>query len=200
MFPLSKTKQIFSVLIIINLILLAGLVGVYYFLENRTAEAAQLGGRVDSVQNRQQRESTLNKLVDDTAEARETLDEFFVQPNEAARFITTIEGLAKETGVQLEIGNVSIQSSQSGGATEDDTSGDATEKTDNMFENLELTLQANGSWQQTIHFVRMLELLPKQTKINSVSIEQSRETTDQGSVSSSWTVVTTITARKLSGQ
>lgn len=192
MFPESQTKQLFSTLIITNLILVVALVGVYYLLNNRTAEASKLSNRIESIRNENQREQSISTLVENTADARRSLDNYFVQPNRSASFITKIEQIAEETRVDLQIGNVSIQS----GSSDTDEQTADNNQDGPLFEDLVLELQANGSWQRVMHFVRVLELLPENTEIAGVSFEQSSEPGPNESTPP-WSVNLTIHATKL---
>ncbi len=192
MFPESQTKQLFSTLIITNLLLVIALVGVYYLLNNRATEASKLSNRIESIRNENQREQSINTLVENTAGARRSLDNYFVQPNKSASFITQIEQIGEETRVDLQIGNVSIQSVSSG--TGEESAEDSQDGP--LFEDLVLELQATGSWQRVMHFVRVLELLPEKTRIANVSFEQSSQPGPNESTPP-WSVNLTIHATKL---
>lgn len=192
MFPESQTKQLFTALIITNLLLVGAFVGVYYLLDNRAAAASELTGRIESIRNDNQRQQSIGALVDNTADARQALDNYFVQPNASAQFITKIEQIADDTRVDLQIGNVSIES-----FAQAEASGDSSSENP-LFEDLVLELQANGSWERIVHFVRVLELLPERTSIEGVSFEQSGQPGPNESTPL-WSVNLTINVAKLAG-
>lgn len=192
MFPESQTKQLFTALIITNLLLVGAFVGVYYLLDNRAAAASELTGRIESIRNDNQRQQSIGALVDNTADARQALDNYFVQPNASAQFITKIEQIADDTRVDLQIGNVSIES-----FAQEEVSGDSSSE-NSPFEDLVLELQANGSWERIVHFVRVLELLPERTSIEGVSFEQSGQPGPNESTPL-WAVNLTINVAKLAG-
>jgi hypothetical protein len=192
MFPESQTKQLFTALIITNLLLVGAFVGVYYLLDNRAAAASELTGRIESIRNDNQRQQSIGALVDNTADARQALDNYFVQPNASAQFITKIEQIADDTRVDLQIGNVSIES-----FAQAEASGDSSNE-NSPFEDLVLELQANGSWERIVHFVRVLELLPERTSIEGVSFEQSGQPGPNESTPL-WSVNLTINVAKLAG-
>lgn len=192
MFPERQTKQILSVLIIVNLLLAGVFVGVYYLLNNRAANTNELTSRIESIRKQNQQQESINKLAASTDSARNTLDNYFVQPNSSAQFITKIEQIAEETRVDFEIGNVSIQPLIAGEAsTNSSGSGESP-----LFENLTLELRAAGSWGRTIHFVRALELLPERTRLSDVSFGQSSQSGPNESTPP-WSVNLTISVIKL---
>jgi hypothetical protein len=195
MFPESQTKQLFTALIITNLLLVGAFIGVYYLLDNRAATASELTGRIESIRNENQRQQSVGALVENTADARQALDNYFVQPNGSAQFITKIEKIADDTRVDLQIGNVSIESLAQG---EPDSDSGNSGSENSTFENLVLELQANGSWERIVHFVRVLELLPERTSIEGVSFEQSGQPGPNESTPL-WSVNLTIHVAKLAG-
>lgn len=193
MFPESQTKQLFTILIITNLFLVASFAGVYYLLNDRAVQASELEGEIQSIRSQNQREESITELVENTTEARQVLNNYFVQPNNSANFITRIEQIAEDARVGLQIVNVSIQpftpvrdNSQENGDNQDNK----------LFEDLVLEVQATGSWQRVLHFVRVLELLPEKVRIADVSFEQSNEPGPNDSTPP-WSVNLTIRAVKL---
>jgi Tfp pilus assembly protein PilO len=190
MLPLSRTKQVFAGLIILNVLLVGGFAGLYYFLDNRAQAANRLSAKVERVSNQKQREKALQNLVDQTAETRSELDDYFIGANASAEFITLIESIADDTRVDLQIGNVSIDSA--------DTV-DNSQKLTNPTELLTMEVQASGSWNRVVHFVRAIELLPQKTSISNVSFSQSGRPAQESS-QSLWSVTATIEAHKLTSQ
>lgn len=193
MFPESQTKQLFTILIITNIFLAASFAGVYYLLNNRAVQASELAGEIQSIRSQNEREQSINALAENTAEARESLNNYFIQPNNSANFITRIEQIAEDTRVGLQIVNVSIQPYTP--ITKDDKEGENNQD-NKFFENLVLEIQATGSWQRVLHFVRVLELLPEKAHIADVSFEQSNESGPNESTPP-WSVNLTIRAVKL---
>lgn len=193
MFPESQTKQLFATLIVTNLLLVGAFVGVYYLLNNRATETRKLTGRIESIRNQNQQEESISSLVKNTAKARQSLDNYFIQSNSSANFITKIEEIAEETRVDLQIGNVSIQP-LSARQSEEETTESGEEEA--LLESLVLELQASGSWERVIHFVRVLELLPEKNYITDVSFEQSGQPGPNESTPP-WSVNLTIHAAKL---
>lgn len=178
MFPRASTKRVVSILAIITVALLVVYGGLYYWLNRQAQAAQQTAAKIRQKKNATQRSQSLRTLVNDTRSSRNIIDEMFIQPDGAAQFISTIEQLAKDTDVQLNLGNVSLQ--------EDSAS--------SMFSQLQMQLQVQGSWGSVTHFVRQLELLPHSKRIQSVSFSRSRnEATD----TVSWQATMTITADKL---
>lgn len=193
MFPESQTKQLFATLIVTNLLLAGAFVGVYYLLNNRAMETRELSGRIESIRNQNQQEDSISALVKNTVQARKSLDNYFIEPNNSANFITKVEEIAEDTRVDLQIGNVSIQPLFAE-ESEDDTAESGEEEP--LLENLVLELQASGSWERIIHFVRVLELLPEKNYITGVSFEQSGQPGPNESTPP-WSVNLTIHTAKL---
>lgn len=193
MFPESQTKQLFTILIITNILLAASFAGVYYLLSNRAVQASELRGEIQSIRSQNQREESINALVENTAEARQALDNYFIQPNNSANFITRVEQIAEDTRVGLQIVNVSIQPFT---PITKNSEEDKDNQDNKLFEDLVLEVQATGSWQRVLHFVRALELLPEKVHITDVSFEQSNEPGPNDSTPP-WSVNLTIRAIKL---
>jgi len=191
MFPLPRTKKIFTGLIITNLLLVAGFAGLYYILNDRAQAANRLSSEAERIRNQNEREQALDNLINSTKKQRNTVDSYFVGADTSAEFITLIENIASDTQVDLQIGNVSLESS-------DIDNSDAEENTA-ITEKLVMELQASGSWDRVVHFARVLELLPQKTTITNVSF--SRSTGNQEAESRQfWTVTGTIEAEKLISQ
>jgi uncharacterized membrane protein len=191
MFPLSRTKRIFTGLIITNLLLVAGFAGLYYVLNNRAQAANRLSAEAERIRSQNQREQALDSLIDSTEKQRNTIDSYFVGADTSAEFITLIESIASDTRVDLQIGSVSIESSDSDNS--DDEANTA------ITEKLVMDLQASGSWDRVVHFTRVLELLPQNTAVTNISFERSTSNENGGS-RQLWTVTGTIEAEKLISQ
>lgn len=153
-------------------------------LDSAVAEAQRISSEVDQRLNEGRREADLRRIVSETASARNALDSFFVSSDGTAEFITTIESLAEDAQVELEVTNVSV----SGGESSE-------EDTDNLFEELTLDMNAVGSWQRIVHFVRLVESLPKDSVVRNVNLEQVASAGE--SAPQEWSVIVTLSVRKL---
>jgi len=191
MLPLNRTKQIFASLIVLNVLLIAGFIGLHYFLGNRAKAADKLSDKIEHIRNQREQKERLENIIDSTTELRSTLDDYFVSANGSADFITLIENVAEDTRIDLKIGSVTIDSQDA------DNKKQAT--TTEVTETLVMEIRASGSWDQVVHFMRIIELLPQKTTIRNVSFSQS---SDKQKVTSQrrWSVSTTIEARKLVSQ
>ena len=104
------------------------------------------------------------------------LDSFFILPGEEAYFAEEIESLAKSLGVKVEIGSISLN---------------PTSVADDFKEMMLLDIKYEGSFAQTIRFLRSLESMPKAVKVDTLSISSSQE------VAALWSGTASISAYKL---
>lgn len=102
--------------------------------------------------------TSVKNLMKDTKKEREQLSRFFVEPNGAVDFIESIESFVKITGVKTEIETVSVEFLKN-------------KKTSN-FEKFRISLKTEGSWNDTIHFLNLLETLPYQTSFDNIKLDQ----------------------------
>ncbi len=94
-----------------------------------------------------------------TVEQRASLAELRVAKDDAAGFITKVEGQARAAKVQLNIGAVALSDEATGG-----------------LKTLSIQMSAEGSRSGVMKFLQLIETMPQATNILSASLEQREKT------------------------
>lgn len=194
MFPLPKTKKIFIASLALGLIAIGAYVVLYIVLGNMSAEVSKLNTQSTQQLEQNEQQAATRRIIEDTANLRNALDSFFVSPGGVAGFITTIESLATDAQVNLEITTVNVEENETTDSEEENNESDSNTTAD-MFQTLQLDMTAQGSWSQVTHLTTLLESLPKKAIIQEVSFEEAAGPEEQ--TQSQWNAFVTLTASKL---
>jgi hypothetical protein len=141
---LTNTKKILITCIVLNVLIFASygflLWGIY-------AKANLASNLVTEAAEDVEKDRTLRLIKASLAENEDFLshvDSFFIPADGVVDFISLLEQLGVESGVELSIGSVSIDSESESASKEV----------------LSLNIQTEGSWQDTFTFLSLLENLP----------------------------------------
>ena len=160
----SRTRHI----LILTGLALIGAIGVYgaawFFLERsadtiREYDAARMEAMVQEQELRQ-----IESLYADSAKDRETLRAFVIGKDGVFEFLELIEGVSREQGLSPSTRSVQVEKSEGG----------------DRFEVLSLTLEVTGAYGDIKALLPIIESLPYQVEVRSVSLEQSVRNDEQG--------------------
>lgn len=194
MFPLSKTKKIFIASLVIGLVAVGVYVVLYIVLGNMSAEVSRLNTQSTQQLEQNEQQAATRRIIEDTVNLRNTLDSFFVSSDGVAGFITTIESLATDAQVDLEITTVNVEENETINNEEGNNDNNNSNTTAEIFQALQLDMTAQGNWSQVTHFVTLLESLPKKVSIQEVSFEETAN--PEGQAEPQWNALVTLTASK----
>lgn len=112
----------------------------------------------ERIEGETRRASALKKLVDDIAPQTEKINSYYVSGDGTVSFIEMVESLGKDAGVLATISSVS----------------DADQK-------LHLVVTYEGSWQNCMHFISLVQTLPYDISINRLGLNTNLEQIEFGS-------------------
>ncbi len=114
------------------------------------AQASELAAEV----RREESTQILAALLEDLSGDTSKLDAFFISPDGAVGVIEDIEALSSVIGAPLSVADVRIED-------ENAETGEGT---------LSMNVSAEGSWRSTTHLLTLLDTLPFQSELNSVTL------------------------------
>lgn len=150
----TKTKTV-ATIALLTLLLSGGIFGalLYQVHEKKLMFHSGLRERAESLATNRQLDALVG-LVDETAEERARLSAYVLAEDSVINFLTLIEDLAAEHGVDIETRSLSV----------DPIGGD------DLFEQLTLTIEVRGTYTQVSHMLRIFEALPYQADIHRVTL------------------------------
>ena len=114
-------------------------------LQNKVSERAVAKARQSSL-------TELTKTLEDTKVARESLISRILSENGVVDFLTLIESIEKEQGVEIKTDSLTV------------------EPISEVFEKLVVNISVTGSYTSVVHVLKLLEHLPYQSSLRKVSI------------------------------
>ncbi len=168
----------FSFLGSLLLLLVAGGVLAFFYTESRAAwqEVMAVRNDIALATRREALSHSVEAVLADTVGERAELERYFVGSDDAASFIETLETLARETRVTLDIESV-----------------DEARSEDATLGAVRTVLVARGSWTAVSHFLAVMDGLPTLHNIDEFSLDHA-----DGPIQ--WRLTVTLTAFKLGNQ
>lgn len=151
------TKHTKIVATVALLILLGALIalGVLWYLISVSKEAFAVQQKEIAKAHVHERElASLARLVEESEEERTLLASYMLKEEDVIDFLSLLENMAKEQGVVIEIRSLNVG------------------EIDDSFEELQVNLTAEGSYEAVHHTLRLLETLAYQSYVGSASISR----------------------------
>lgn len=152
---ITLTMRILAVIVLITLLVSAVYAGIFIYIKNTNIEIAELASTIDQQIQIEERLRSIKNIVEDTALNRAKLDSYFVGQDDIVHFIEAVEALSSITGEEITIASVDLEEG-------DNTS---------AYQFLRLRLTTSGAWEETIHFIALLEALPNHILVERGSLE-----------------------------
>ena len=152
----SWTLLVFSTLVVV--VAVAVPVLLYVRITQSLAYVAEVEGKLVQDAAREENAHRARLAAQETEADRAKLTGLAVPSGGAAEFIRDVEEAARLSRISVEIGSVDVA------------------KEEGVFDSLNLSLQAAGSFAATTRFLMLLETLPTLTVIDSVSFERQEKT------------------------
>lgn len=141
-----------------------GLYGGFWYVLSLREEAAAAQTAANALIEAHLRESkTLSTLLTTTEKDRAALGEYVIADSGVVDFLELIERMGRSLGLTIE---TKLTTEKIEGST--------------MFETLVPTFEIDGSYAQVVHMLRVLEALPYQVSIRSVSMNRKAGTLEGG--------------------
>jgi len=145
-------------LLAVTCIALYGFMYVDIHIKNR--QIAVLANDIENFRTHEQEFRTIEGVLEDTRLEREDLLTFFVGSGEVVTFIEFMEHLASSNALRPHIESVTVME------------GDEKNRSKTYTEVLELRMSTRGSWDNTIHFLNLIEIMPIKANIVTVDIQE----------------------------
>lgn len=152
-------KKLSPNIIVLLVVFLLNCVAIflYYYVFNdihtKNGNVAEIAGETEIQKEQNIENRALRSILLNTREDRERIDAHVLKDDDVVVFIETIENLGPQSGVAVITSSVNV----------DDSSGNASTTTGY----LKLKLNAQGTWENILHFVSLIENLP-----NKISVER----------------------------
>lgn len=150
----SFSKTITSLLIAVGAFLLACTAYALLFISirDKNIEISALQQGVDTSSGRAALLLSAKNALDATAKDRADLDAYFVSNDDVVSFIEDIEGLKVATGADIKVVSVNV----------------AADSKNTSVQTLTLSTTIDGSWNQQMHALSLIESMPYRTNVSSV--------------------------------
>ncbi len=153
---LTRIKKIFIFCIALNVVIF----GVYGFLFwDIRAKNIQVYELISEADRDIKKDETLRAIklsLNNNQDFISQIDQFFVPRDGVVSFIDLLEKLGHDSGVELTIGSVSVESE--------------TKNNNDFKEILRLKLGSEGSWQSVFYFMSLVENLPYRIEFENASL------------------------------
>jgi len=136
--------RILAAIALVTLSAGAAYTGLFIYIKNTNEEIAELSNAIDQQIQVEERLRSIENIMTDTVLGRATLDGYFVGQDDIVQFIETVEALSELTGEDVTIVSVDVDEGDSVSA----------------YQFLRLRLTTKGVWEETVHFLALLEALP----------------------------------------
>lgn len=138
------------IVVVLAAVYVGALVTLVRFEKALATQAADLAREVRREGSMHELSGLLEDLSEDTAQ----IDTFFISPGNAVSVIEDIEALSSVVGASITVADVRIQD-------RDEATGDGT---------LSMNVAADGSWRSMVHLLSLLDALPFQSELDSVTL------------------------------
>ncbi len=155
----SKTKHFLISSLVLVVLSCGAYGGLWYAIVLRTNQVYErMNGEATKVE-RQKSLAALTKALAGTKEDREALQQFIITDDQVTDFLGLVESSARSQGLSISTKSVTV----------------APLSEDTSFDSLSLTLEVAGPFLRVSTFLSLLETLPFQTRIDSVSLERTSD-------------------------
>lgn len=161
---ISQIKKIFFTVLALNIVAIIIYAGMFLMIKIKNEHISSMLNDADRDIKRDEFLLKTRLILNDNAESISKLDEYFVQRDEAPRFIESIENLARSLGVDLNVAFVSVEAE--------------TRNKDDFKELLKMRVEVVGSWGRVMTFISALENLPFRILVQSVNVSSEKTQED----------------------
>ena len=148
-------KKLFIGILVANIAVFAVYVFLYSSIRAAQKNIAAASGDLGNESYRSDALRKLENLVEETAEERATLDEYFIPTDGVVSFIEDLEALGMEAGASVEIRTVNIEDAEEGA----------------LLERVSVQFLAEGTWESVFNLLARFEFLPRAVRVKSVRFE-----------------------------
>lgn len=150
----TKTKQLLTIIGVINLIFIAVYIGLFIWLRAASLDTNSLARDLAQRSEQESQLTSAIELLRATTHERSQIQSYFVTEDTIVEIITELESLSTVAHINLTVGSVSL---------------DEPLNTESS-QRLSVRLATRGGWQETIHLLMLLESLPRALVVSEASL------------------------------
>lgn len=133
--------------------------GLLYLILSYETKLAEGQEQIQKATVHKQEIASLDRLIEETVSEREEISSYILHDDDdVIRFLSLIETLGNEQGVELKTTSLNAESA-----------GD-------LFENLAINISVTGSYRSIQHLLMLFETLPFQSSVSRLSLTRASET------------------------
>lgn len=176
--------------------MLAGYVAFYLFLNKEIAQTADNEGRILLLQAKDAEINTQKKLIDETKEKREALEQYFVSDNDIPLFLERIENFDAITNTVTLIQSVGVNNPVEKPAPKKndnakDEVSDQPKASSLPKPTLVISLESEGTFAAVYQLLQLIESMPYEIRVEAVTIARTSFAPETGGLPT-WKLTTTF--------
>lgn len=153
----NKTFKIFIFVLVLALASLGSLIYAVSYIKTLNLQVEDVKNEADQIRSKYDRMVAFHDSNQSDTDNKKKLINYFIPPNGAVDFLTSFEQTAQSIG--LKFNTVSLDTEQ------------ATDLSSQNKEILRVSFETNGSWNNTMHFLSLVESLPYAVQITGATLE-----------------------------
>ncbi|MCR4334439.1 MAG: hypothetical protein NUV47_01775 [Patescibacteria group bacterium] len=155
----NKNLVILVSLILLSVIAIISYVILYLDINKKNENIANISQSINNLYEISSTRVSLENIVTNTAENRQKILGYFVEKDGTAKFLESIEDLAKEHSLVFNVKSVGIADIAKNNAS-------------TSIALIDLQIETKGSWNDIMNFYSLLETLPYKTKFSMIQLEK----------------------------
>ena len=192
----SKSRISFIVTILACIAMLAGYVAFYLFLNKEISQTVENEGKILLLQAKDAEINTQKKLIDETKEKREELEQYFVSDGDIPLFLERIENFDQITNTTTLIQSVGVKDVESRPAPKKSEGSKAAEsepekEASTAKPTLVVSLESEGTFAAVYQFLQLVESMPYEIQVESVTLARTSFAPEAGGLPT-WKLTTTF--------
>ncbi len=180
--PRNKTKKIFLLLLIINIILITLFYLLFLYVKIQNIKASDMENEIRNEIRKQESRSIMQEDLEKAIESGDKLNNFFVKKEDIVGFIEIIEDSVTNFGLKSEVKSVSTESN------------DTLNKVNAEY--LRVKIDVTGSWENILSFIKFLENYPLKINIEKIFLTKFSDYDVEDKIMPQWLVSFDFTVLK----
>lgn len=161
---MKRTRNLLITVIILNAVVWGATGFLSFYIKGRQDNINTL---LASAEKDLLKDETLRSIKQSLGENEENLakiDSYFITDEGVVDFIESIEGLGKESGVELSIGSVTTEPNSS--------------NKNDFKETLRMRIETRGGWTESYNFLRLVESMPRYLEVETLTLNNGTDAGD----------------------
>lgn len=142
----TKSQKIALIAVTVLLLVIVGYVFLYKHISALQIKLVEIKNELSIVDALELKKLETASLLEKTKEGRDEISSYFVSKEDPTRFLEFVEALGKESGISLEVKELSMDIPE--------------EEVRSFQDNVKVVLYVEGGWSSLYHFLWLLERMP----------------------------------------